>query len=207
MEVQSNLHPNQANYMALLGKVQRGQAITAEMLNNIIDNIRECQLQSVVGGVFRRGTGGTTITVKAGQQGAEATSCPFDVTGAISGTDLILSVRAGLVNGVLPSNIFDKLTTTTSGQKFVVINCDTDGKNVVSASLEVTETMPVPPESTEGVAPDAFGVIIAAITGGIIYKAIPCGNILARVTPSVQVDSATYVAGARNYFQYYNWLF
>lgn len=195
--------------MPLISKVAKGQTITAEKMNSIIDALNEARLTSVVGGQFSRGLGGTTITVTppTRQQNAEATTCPFDVTGAISGTDLILSVRAGLVNGVLPSNIFDKLTTTTSGQKFVVINCDTDGKNVVSASLEVTETMPVPPESTEGVAPDAFGVIIAAITGGIIYKAIPCGNILARVTPSVQVDSETYVAGARNYFQYYNWLF
>ena len=76
--------------MPLIGKVQKGQLITADMMNNIIDSIRECQLQSVVGGIFKRGVGGTTITVKAGRQ--EQVVCPFDVSTSLSASHSRISI-------------------------------------------------------------------------------------------------------------------
>ena len=45
-------------------KVQKNQPITADMINNIIDSIRECQIQSGVGYSFSRNSGGTTLSIK-----------------------------------------------------------------------------------------------------------------------------------------------
>jgi len=125
----------------------------------------------------------------------------------VSGSSLILTVKAGLVNGVMPLNNMVTLSTVTAGKKYVVINCDTDGKNVTSASLSVVSSLPVPVSASADTAPVTFGVMISAISGTEIYKTIPCGNIIARVSPSIQTDASTYVAGKRNYTQYYNWLY
>ena len=107
--------------MALIGKVQRGQPITADMMNNIIDSIRECQLQSVVGGVFKRGVGGTTITVKAGRPQGEATLCPFTPIASAVTSGYEVTFQAGTINGVLPSNMLGKLTNvTTSSNNYLL---------------------------------------------------------------------------------------
>ena len=197
----------------ILSKVQAGQKITAQMFNNIIDAIRECQINSVVGSggtvaTFKRGPGGTTVSIKSKKTGQVSSQvCPFDVSGVASGSSLILTVQAGLVNGVMPLNNMVTLSTATAGKKYVVINCDTDGKNVTSASLSVVSSLPVPVSASADTAPVTFGVMISAISGTEIYKTIPCGNIIARVSPSIQTDASTYVAGKRNYTQYYNWLY
>lgn len=195
--------------MAIPRKVKAGDPITADYINSIVDSIKECQINAFVGGSFKRGTDGTTLTISPSKksQAATAEACPFDVTGSISGTSLVLSVAAGMVNGVIPSNIFNTLTTTTSGVKYVVVNCETDGKNVVAASCAVVTSLPVPQASTLNVAPPTFGVMIAAITGTEIAKTIACGNVTARVSPTVQVDSVTYTAGNRNYSQFFSWLY
>jgi len=179
------------------------------MINNLIDSIRECQIQSGVGYSFSRNAGGTTLTIKpttrAGQQTAEV--CPFDVsvTEVTSGIDVTLAL--GTINGLMPSNNFDTINTSTSGKKYVVINCESNGKNVTSASWSIENNIPVPPLATIDVAPTTFGVLVAGISGSSVFKAIPCGNIVARVSPSVQVDLPTYTAGQRNYSQYYQWVF
>jgi hypothetical protein len=191
-------------------KVQKGQPITADMINGIIDSIRETQIQTGVGYSFSRNAGGTTLSIKSTPKTAsQAVSeiCPFDVAGTVSGTDLVLTLSVGMVNGVVPSNILTSITSTTSGVKYAVVNCESDGKNVVSASWAVVSSLPVPPTATINVAPPTFGVMVAAISGSTIYKSIPCGNVVARVSPSIQVDSVTYSAGLRNYSQYFVWVY
>jgi hypothetical protein len=195
--------------MALLGKVQRGQAITAEMFNNIIDNIRECQLQSVVGGVFRRGTGGTTITLKAGQQAGAEAVCPFTpiATAVTSGYEV--TFQAGTINGVLPTNMLDKLTgVSTASNNYFYLKCTTDGKVITSSIIEKSTTFRTPPAPTADTAPAEFNILIGYMTtDGMSDKAISCGHLQARIAPSIQEDANTYVAGARNYTQFYNWVF
>lgn len=193
----------------LIKKVQKNQPITADMINNIIDSIRECQINSGVGYSFNRGAGGTTLTIKPPPKGSSVASspCPFDVVAiaVTSGIDVYLSL--GTVNGIMPSNNFDKINTSTSGKKYVVINCESNGKNVTSASWVIQNDIPVPPLATIDVAPTTFGVLVAAISGSDVYKTIPCSNVIARVAPSIQEDRNTYVAGQRNYNQYYQWIF
>lgn len=191
-------------------RVQKGQPITADMINNIIDSIRECQINSGVGYSFSRNAGGTTLTIKStARQQATATAevCPFDVTTAVTASGQDVSLSLGTINGLMPSNNFEKINTSTSGKKYVVINCESNGKNVTSASWAIENNFPVPSLATVDVAPATFGILVAGISGSEVYKAIPCGNIIARISPSVQEDRETYVAGERNYNQYYNWIF
>ena len=194
--------------MALIGKVQRGQPITADMINNIIDSIRECQLQSVVGGVFKRGVGGTTITVKAGRQQGEATICPFTATAQAVSGGFTVSFSLGTVNGILPSNIFSKLTGVTTAQRnYFYIKCTSDGKAITAAEIEKDTTLRTPPEPLIDVAPTEVSILIATMaTSGFIESTIPCANLNARIIPSIQEDNELYVVGERNVSQYYNWI-
>jgi len=206
---QPSPHPN-PNYMALLGKVQRGQAITAEMLNNIIDSVRECQLQSVVGGVFRRGTGGTTITLRAGkQQGGVTEVCPFTATATAVTGGYDISFSLGTVNGILPSNIFDKIQgVTTAARNYFYIKCTSDGKAITAAILEKDTILRTPPDPLIDVAPDEVSILIATMaTSGSIEATIACANLNARIVPSIQEDNEEFVVGERNISQYYNWIF
>jgi hypothetical protein len=195
--------------MAILNKVQKNQTITSDLINNIIDSIRECQLQSVVGGYFRRGPGGTTITVPPSKGGATAQICPFDptVTAVTSGYQVSLS--AGTINGILPTNMFSPLTgVTTASVNYFYIKCTSDGKLLTSAVIEKDTSVRTPQASNADTAPTTVNVLIAYMTtAGVAVKTIPCSNITARVFPTIQEDNVTYVAGERNFKQYYNWGF
>jgi hypothetical protein len=195
--------------MSALTKVQKGQQITADMVNNLIDNIRECQIQSVVGGLFKRGAGGTTITVKAGQQQQQANICPFQpfLTAVTSGYDVMF--QAGTINGVLPTNIFDKLTgVTTSSNTYYYLKCTTDGKVIISSVIEKDTSLRTPVQPTADTAPTEFNIMLGyTTTAGITERTITCGHLQARIAPSIQEDANEYVAGERNYTQFYNWVF
>jgi hypothetical protein len=196
--------------MALIGKVQKGQLITADMINNIIDSIRECQLQSVVGGVFRRGVGGTTITVSPAKGGGGvATTCPFDITATATAGGYEVSFATGTVNGILPTNMFIPLTgVTTSSTNYFYLKCDSDGKLLTSATIEKDTTIRTPQASNADTAPAQLNILIGGLTtAGITFKSLPCENITAKVYPSIQEDNVSYVAGARNFKQYYTWGF
>jgi hypothetical protein len=104
--------------MSELTKVQKGQQITADMINNIIDNIRECQLQSVVGGLFRRGAGGTTITVNPSSGGGLVLTYPFEYYSGGTATAPWFGLRAGTVNGILPTNWFEYRESSLSLESF-----------------------------------------------------------------------------------------
>lgn len=200
----------QHNFMALIGKVQRGQPLTADMINNIIDSIRECQLQSIVGGVFKRGIGGTTITVKAGRpQEVEQILCPFTPIATAVSSGYEFTFQAGTINGVLPTNMLDKLVgVTTSANTYFYLKCTTDGKVITSSVIEKDTSLRTPVQPTADTAPTQFNIMIGYVTtAGLVSRTITCGHLQARIAPSLQEDANNYVAGQRNYTQFYNWVF
>jgi hypothetical protein len=195
--------------MPLIGKVQRGQLITADMMNNIIDSIRECQVQSVVGGIFKRGVGGTTITVKAGRQQGGETLCPFTPIASAVTSGYEVTFQAGTINGVLPTNMLDPITgVTTASNNYFYLKCTTDGKVITSSVIEKDTTLRTPVQPTADTAPTEFNIMVGYMTtAGITERTISCGHLQARIAPSLQEDANDYVAGERNYTQFYNWVF
>ena len=195
--------------MAILNKVQRGQSISADLINNIIDSVRECQLQSVVGGFFRRGPGGTTITVPPSRGGASAQVCPFTATATAVTGGFDVSFSIGTVNGFLPSNMFAKITgVTTSARTYFYIKAASDGKAITSAIIEKDTTLRTPLPPLKDVAPAEINILIATMaTSGLVQSTISCANLSARIVPSIQEDNVSYITGQRNLSQYYNWIF
>lgn len=196
--------------MPLISKVSKGQPITTDKMNSIIDALNEARINSVVGGQFSRGLGGTTITVTPPRgQGVQTATCPFDPTATSATGGYIVSFLAGTINGILPTNMFTPLTgVTTSAVNYFYIKCATDGKLLTSAVIEKSTSVRTPQASNIDTAPTELNVLIGYMTtGGIAIKTIPCSNITARIFPTIQEDNVTYVAGERNFKQYYNWGF
>ena len=198
--------------MRPLRKYLVGERITADMINGIVDSIRESQVNSVVGGTFKRSAGGTTISINAPPKSTSAISptiCPFDPQVSVTTSGYEVSFSAGTINGILPTNIFSPLTgITTAGKTYFYIKCTSDGKLLTSAAIEKDTSIRTPQASNADTAPTTVNVLIGYMTtAGVAVKTIPCSNITARVFPTIQEDNVTYVAGQRNFKQYYNWGF
>lgn len=197
--------------MAILNKVQRGQSISAELINNIIDSVRECQLQSVVGGFFRRGPGGTTITLRPSVGGGAVISYPFEYYSGGPVTAPWFGLRAGTVNGILPTNwttTFSLPVSTTAGYtKYVDLSCETDGSAVNEITIELNNTPPVPMVATMESAPPTFKINTHVVINGEAYRTIGSSSILAVVQESIRVDRATVEYGVKPWDQYYIWAF
>jgi hypothetical protein len=198
--------------MRPLRKYLVGEKITADMINGIVDSIRESQINSVVGGAFKRSAGGTTISINAPppQKGTGSVSqpiCPFDPQATATSSGYSVSFSAGTVNGFLPSNMFSPLTgVTTSARNYFYIKCTSDGKSLSTAIIEKDTSIRTPPASTIDSAPTIFNILIATMaTSGAIVKTIPCQNLSASIVPTIQEDNSSFVVGERNFKQYYNW--
>ena len=196
--------------MPLIGNVQKGQLITADMMNNIIDSIRECQLQSVVGGIFKRGVGGTTITVKAGRQ--EQVVCPFDVSTSLSASQLLIKVDVGTINGIYATNFADCLSfesteifTSPTGSTNVVVDVTTDGQQVTAFVLAKEDSLSAM-EPTTPLAPTTFKWPIAHIKDSVVYKTIGCGSLQAVVKENVRVVKTPATPDDNAYDIYYYWI-
>ena len=183
------------------------------MINGIVDSIRESQVNSVVGGTFKRSAGGTTISISAPPKSASVvappTLCPFTpiATAVTSGYEV--RFQAGTINGVLPSNMFATLTgVATSSNNYFYLKCSTDGKVLTSCLLEKDTSLRTPAQPTADTAPTIFNIMVGYMTtAGVTDIVIGCGHLQARIAPSVQQDANSYVAGQRNYTQFYNWVF
>jgi len=204
--------------MPILSKVQKGQPITAELFNSLIDTIRECQINAVVGSggtsaTFKRGPGGTTISIDSRNTQQTATTasaqtCPFDPVVTVTGNSFDVSFRIGTINGAIPSNMLSTINVPTSSPHYFYLKCTTDGKVITTAEIESDTTPRQPQQATQDAAPTLFNILIAFVTtAGVATRTLPCGNIQARIVPSIQEDSPAYVAGERNYTQWYNWYF
>ena len=167
-------------------KVQRNQPITADLLNNIIDSIRECQIQSGVGYSFSRNAGGTTLSIggqKTTQQAIEDTPCPFEVTlSATTAGTYKIAVGAGTINGLVAGNSIQCLSTETtplstavSGESFVTANISSSSGVITSWELSIeseieaiSQTTPAPPSS--------FQWPLYFIRNGVKYRLIECDS-------------------------------
>ena len=197
--------------MPLIGKVQKGQLITADMMNNIIDSIRECQLQSVVGGSFRRTVGGTSITVNTGRQVGGQDVCPFEVSTSLSASQLLIKVDVGTLNGIYATNYADclsfestQISTTPTGSTSVVVDVTTDGQQVTAFELAKEDSLSAMSPTTP-LAPTNFKWPIAHIKDGVVYKTIGCGSLQASVKENVRVPKTPETPADNAYDIYYYW--
>ena len=79
---------------------------------------------------------------------------------------------------------------------------------ITSAEIKTDTTIPTPSASQIDTAPTSLNVLFAVVTTGAEgIRTIPCSNIIAYITPSIQEDNSSFVVGERNFKQYYNWVY
>jgi hypothetical protein len=196
--------------MPILSKVQKGQPITAELFNNMIDAIRECQINSVVGSggvtsTFKRGPSGTTISINGTAGGSTINvTYPFQYYASGSGFGL----TAGTINGILPDNIGTTFGMSPNTEYFVNLECETDGKTVQTATIVADNSPPSPCVATPEIAPLSFALNLLYISeNGNTYRTIGASPIAA-ITQEVIREAKTGVSyGELPYTSWYTWVF
>lgn len=193
--------------MPLISKVSKGQTITAEKMNTIIDALNEVRLTSVVGGQFSRGIGGTTITVPKSQGGTTVEDdFPFKISfPSATGCQF----QAGTINGMLPSNYNDVLTLpepTSPYVKYIVVKGASAGKNITTAEIAVEATPPSIGTALNA-SPTTYSCLIYVIATGTAYRTIGKSSILAMPQELMRTPKAPATAAELPYDSIYQWLF
>jgi len=197
--------------MAILSKVQRGQPITAELFNNMIDAIRECQLQSVVGGTFKRTISGTTIAIQQQQQNGSSSislTYPYQIYFGGSGTAGYFGIRAGTINGIIQDNTSETFSISLGAVAYVNLECTSDGFQIQSATIKKESSPPSPVDTTPEVAPASFKLNLYYIDIDLkAYRTIGTSPIMA-ISQEMIKESITGVQfGELPYRSWYSWVF
>ena len=201
--------------MGLPRKVKSGDPITADFVNSIIDSIKECQINSFVGGSFKRGTDGTTLTIgqaKTGQTVETSLDLPFEFYSGGTSVSPWCGLRAGTINGVIPVNwstTFALPATTTAGYvRYINLNCDTDGKQVTQVQIALENNPPPPPANYPSLAPVTFSICSHLINNGTAYRLIGPSPVVAMTREAIKIEKDTTLTfGEYPFIIYYTWIF
>ena len=200
--------------MGIPSKVRAGEPITAKFINSIIDSIKESQINAFVGGSFKRGTDGTTLTIgqsKSQPVGVEITY-PFEFYSGGTATAPWFGLRAGTINGTFPVNwsaTFSLPAASTAGYtKYINLNCDTDGRQVTQVTIALEDSPPTPPPYAPSLAPVTFSINAYAVINGTAYRTIGPSSIVAMTFETIREEKATTLSfGEVPFIIYYTWVF
>lgn len=193
--------------MPLISKVTKGQTITAEKMNTIIDALNELRLTAVVGGQFSRGLGGTTITVP---QSRGTTIAEDDFPFKISFPSATgCAFQAGTINGLLPSNYNATLTLppiTPTYVRYIVVKGASSGANITTAEIAVESASPSVGTRIDA-SPTTYSCLIYVIATGVAYRTIGKSSILAIPQEIMRKPKVPATGVELPYESTYQWLF
>jgi hypothetical protein len=197
--------------MPALRKYQVGEKITADMINGIVDSIRESQINSVVGGTFKRGSGGTTISINSPQKATSSSiniTYPFEYYSGGTVSAPWFGIRAGTINGILPTNIASTFGLTLNTERFVNLECESDGKTVQSAEIVAESSPPSPVAATPEIAPSNFKLNIYYISPTLVpFRTIGTSSIAATTQEVIREPITGVAFGEMPYRPWYTWIF
>lgn len=195
--------------MPLISKVAKGQTITAEKMNTIIDALNELRVTAVVGGQFSRGLGGTTITVPKSRGGGASIAeddFPFKISFP---TATGCQFQAGTINGMLPSN-YDSILTlpavTPTYVRYIVVKGASAGKNITTAEIAVETTSPSIGTALNA-SPTTYSCLIYVIATGVAYRTIGKSSIMCAPQEIMRTPKVPTTAVELPYDSTYQWLF
>lgn len=192
--------------MPLISRVSKGQVITAEKMNTIIDALNEVRVTAVVGGQFSRGLGGTTITVPKSRGGAGGITITYPFQYYTSGTGFGLT--AGTINGILPSNMATTFGLTLDTEAFVNLSCTSDGKTIQSAEITKDASPPSPITATPETAPTSFKLNMYYIdASGSVFRTLGTSSIAATTQEAIRETLTGVAFGEMPYRPWYTWIF
>lgn len=187
-------------------KIYENRSPTAREFNNLVNVLRSIVLNDGVGYRINRTPCGSNLTLGIGGSGS---SCPFDVSVAQANDDsgnVNITVNAGTVNNLLPSNNFDPFEVDPTDIIQVKISCYSDGQAITSCTLVVDTNAPAVQEPAQFGLPTEVDVLIAVVVNGVAYRVIGCGSIqLTSTQVFVTNPTAPASPGTLNYIPWYIW--
>ena len=191
-------------------RASRGQPITADLINSIIDELNKNSLISISGGKLNKSINGTTISVPQPPPIAQATLPPFYYNSSIQGGSTYFRLNAGTVNNYLPDNIQSSFLLGSNPinpatTKYISVDCTTDGQVVLGANISVSSSPPSPMGIALGSAPASASVLIYVVVGTIPYRVLGSSSITLRVAEAARYAYASVGVTGFPYEVYYTW--
>lgn len=181
-------------------------AVTTQRMNAIMDSVRGlARGDNVRPGVgFRKiATADGFILVPYGPRSTNTNRYPFDIT--ITGNTAYL--RAGTINGFLPTNYASGTGVNNSGTEYLVLNCTSSAGRITAASFAAQALQPGSIAPLKGVPPTSFSLLIGVLVNGQPTKIWGNGNINATAIEAFRADRVSITPGQLPYDIYYTWQF
>lgn len=119
-----------------------------------------------------------------------------------------VKVTPGTVNGLVPTNIFDKFDISITGNRvyYVKIRALSNGSNITSCSIVVDTNLPTTQIPTPFAVPATLDILLAMIRGGIIYRMIGVGSLDVSGTQQYITERPNAGPGELTYIPYYKFV-
>lgn len=210
--------------LAKLTPVQKGmnlrKALTAERIQALQDAIFALSKgENIVSGAnIRRKCGSGWVMLSANASRASAASggttiqpYPFDVTvGKDESGEPVVTVRAGTVNSLMPTNMFEQFptfgTATSETIEYAKVIVSTDGKKVTSSEIQFGDYPAEAQVPTPNGLPTSVEVVFAVVYKGTAIRTIGNGSINLSGAEQFRLDkNPPAQAGQLAYVPYYRW--
>lgn len=183
-----------------LTKNEAPSLLDTDKANELIDTINALTSSEGANGISVRKNGDGSLLIYAGNpETINSRYNPFEI---ISVSENEVVVNAGLVNGVIPSNL---TVNNGSGTSYICLNisADTDGVTSVSIVRETSAPQGIPFEKN-GVN-TRFKYVIAIVTKTDLTSQIVNHNLFFNVDIAAEIPKTTVAAGEYPNDIYYTW--
>jgi len=190
--------------------------ISADRLNTILQEIKRNKPLGERGITVRQDGNGTYIGLAAslprGASSGAVTTHPFQISSRQDSENqeaYLVTVRPGTINNLLPTGIFDGDTLRQieigSGLQYVVLQAQSDGRQITSASISVESAAPGAQSPVVFGLPSSFGVFLGIVKESSVFQIVKDNILLTGKQQFVAQKTPPVAVGALPYEIYYVW--
>jgi hypothetical protein len=192
--------------------------VTSTRLNALLDELR--RLRPLPGkGINVDYTGDGTRISALDQSGSFAgggssNRHPFQITSIASSDDennnaYAITVRPGTINNLLPTGIFDgaslKQTEIGSGLQYVVLQAQSDGRQITSAAISVESSAPEAQAPVVFGLPSSLDVLLGIVKDASVFQVVIDNILVTGKQQFVAQKGGNVAPGELPYEIYYVW--
>ena len=199
---------------------QKKSPLTASDLNTMVDTLKRARVLPGVGIKLTETLNGTVVSLKPVRSGGGATTTerhPWEIINLVGVGEpnqqgdypsYEFSVWPGVINGIMPPNLFDggelaKFTASAQVQN-VILKCTSDGKGITAATVEVAATVPAPKAAVKFGLPNELNILLAVVYKSTAYQ-IESTNLQATPYTVGIAEKSSVTDGQYPYDVYLNW--
>ena len=201
---------------------QKKSPLTASDLNTMVDTLKRARVLPGVGIKLTETLNGTVVSLKpvrSGGGGSTTERHPWQIVNLIGVgvpnaqgdfSSYEFSVWPGVINGLIPSNLFDggKLRKFTSNATLnnVLLKCTSDGKELNACTIEVSTSLPSPDAAVLYGVPSNLNIVLGAVVKDAAFQ-VEFDNLSATPQMVYIKEKSSVAAGEYPYEVYLNWIY